>query len=474
MKSGKLLLVICGKAAAVLVFAAMLGGCPWLMPPGISEVSDLLVTPGEMHLEVSWSNPAEPGFSHVLIDYKRVDSAEFTPYAEAATASGTVLYPLEAGTAWKVRVRTVYGDGRISDGVSAEAIPTADIDPPDVTDLTVTPGASSLIISWTDPDVVDYDHVEIWYGVSPDISNLFAGTAAAAGTEIDGLVPGTLYALMVKVKDAAGNGSPGVGDSGTPLEYAPTIYAVGDTGPAGGNIFYVDAAEANGWRYLEAAPISWRYSTNHTFVWATSGYAGTVVTTTDTIASGEANTAAIIATLGDGLNFAAHVCADLTYSGFNDWFLPSMVQLEAIYDNLHAVAAPTGSFDDDPYWSSIQDAVVNNNYAYALDFSDGAQVRTYKANARNVRPVRAFTFDEMVSAPVIAVADGAGGTKEVTITCSTPDSAIYYTTDGSEPSEATGIPYTAPFSLSAAATVKALAVRGGWDDSVIIQEIVTF
>lgn len=56
------------------------------------------------------------------------------------------------------------------------------------------------------------------------------------------------------------------------------------------------------------------------------------------------------------------------------------------------------------------------------------------------------------------------GTQTVTITCSTPSSTIYYTTNGSTPS--TGSPvYTSPLTVSASQTIQAIATAAGFTQS---------
>jgi ketol-acid reductoisomerase len=52
----------------------------------------------------------------------------------------------------------------------------------------------------------------------------------------------------------------------------------------------------------------------------------------------------------------------------------------------------------------------------------------------------------------------------VSITCSTPGAVIYYTTDGSTPTTASPI-YTSAFTLTASATVKAMALATGYTQS---------
>src|SRR5690606_39031440 len=71
------------------------------------------------------------------------------------------------------------------------------------------------------------------------------------------------------------------------------------------------------------------------------------------------------------------------------------------------------------------------------------------------------------SAPQIAPLDRStfAGSTEVTIS-GAGDAPVYYTTDGSIPTSATGTRYTGPFTLSASATVKAVASAGGADSAV--------
>ena len=74
---------------------------------------------------------------------------------------------------------------------------------------------------------------------------------------------------------------------------------------------------------------------------------------------------------------------------------------------------------------------------------------------------------QTVATPEFNVASGAvdGGT-EVTITCATEGAKIYYTTDGSDPT-ASSTEYTAAISVTAAVTLKAIAVKDGMNDSAV-------
>ena len=78
-----------------------------------------------------------------------------------------------------------------------------------------------------------------------------------------------------------------------------------------------------------------------------------------------------------------------------------------------------------------------------------------------------YTIKGTVATPAFSVASGEidRGT-EVTITCATEGAKIYYTTDGSEPT-ASSTEYTAAISVTAAVTLKAIAVKSGMNDSAV-------
>ena len=82
-------------------------------------------------------------------------------------------------------------------------------------------------------------------------------------------------------------------------------------------------------------------------------------------------------------------------------------------------------------------------------------------------PVMETAVMETVETPEFSVASGAvnSGT-EVTITCATEGAKIYYTTDGSEPTTSS-TEYTAAISVTAAVTLKAIAVKSGMNDSAV-------
>ncbi len=157
------------------------------------------------------------------------------------------------------------------------------------------------------------------------------------------------------------------------------VYSVGDTGPAGGTVFYDKGDYINDWRYLEAA--SSDQAT--TYAW---GGSGTAIGGTGTgIGSGEANTAAIVAALQDngGTVYAAKICDELNEGGFTDWFLPSKDELAELYDQKTTV----GGFSSSDYWSSSE---YDSTNAWRQTFASGYQIGIYRGLDYRVRAVRAF------------------------------------------------------------------------------------
>ena len=59
------------------------------------------------------------------------------------------------------------------------------------------------------------------------------------------------------------------------------------------------------------------------------------------------------------------------------------------------------------------------------------------------------------------------GTQSVTITCDTVDAKIYYTTNGTDPTTASGIEYKNALTLTSTTTLKAIAVKADMNDSAI-------
>jgi len=154
-------------------------------------------------------------------------------------------------------------------------------------------------------------------------------------------------------------------------------YSIGDTGPAGGKVFYDKGSVTSGWRYLEVA--SSDQSTDNR--WYNGSYVTTGATTT-AIGAGEANTATIVSVQGAG-SYAASLCANLSLGGYDDWFLPSRDELNAMYGQVGII----GGFASGYYWSSSE---YGSNDAWYQDFGNGYQGGYVKYGTIQVRAIRAF------------------------------------------------------------------------------------
>ena len=182
----------------------------------------------------------------------------------------------------------------------------------------------------------------------------------------------------------AASSSGGGGDSVT--------YRVGDVGPGGGTVFYVDMARAAGSQFWEVGSYLGLKD------WGCTGT--NIVGTGTTIGTGEANTVAITTNCGTA-DIAASV-ASARAGGYSDWFLPSMDELNQLckYARTQSTAVAdqavlcnfTGAFRSGfvggNYWSSTQYDADEAWYQY---LNGGVQRGAPKFNdPLGVLPVRTF------------------------------------------------------------------------------------
>ena len=162
--------------------------------------------------------------------------------------------------------------------------------------------------------------------------------------------------------------------------------ALGDIGPGGGTIFYVNLNREAGSRYFEAACAGWRNYCDGTTADPLAGwgcgkrYVGSAGETE--IGLGEENTAIIVAQCVDA-GTAAKLAARYSRNTVDDWFLPSRDELFELYRRRASVGGLTFPY----YWSSSE--TTNWRSAYYLDYYFGIQASS-KGSLRYVRPIRSF------------------------------------------------------------------------------------
>lgn len=163
------------------------------------------------------------------------------------------------------------------------------------------------------------------------------------------IVSGKMMDLWIIKRDEEGNPGkvPKIDESGNIVKgleekTLKKIYALRDTGPAGGHIFYDKGSYSDGWRYLEAAPMSteaekqWG-SYYQAYILKTewnkkqwSSYETLMRGTGTGIGTGQSNTTIIIIVMtwlnrtnsNSETDNAAQLCYDLTEGGYSDWFYP--------------------------------------------------------------------------------------------------------------------------------------------------------
>ena len=264
-------------------------------------------------------------------------------------------------------------------------------------------------------------------------------TVPASSCIVTGLTNGTAYTFKTTATNSAGTS--GLSSASASVSPEP-VYAVGDTGPGGGVVFYVQASGGTftstgsdcgtACKYLEAAPSD----QSSGIVWATTAafcynsgsttetnscqsnsiYSGDSTaqaasrTAATAIGKGMANTNQIHARLttagGAATNtYAAGIAYAYVNNGKTDWHLPSKDELNQMCKWQRGVAwtsdatvctggtlnsatwGATG-FSSGSYWSSSEwTAVVS---AWRQSFDGGVQGSGLRYNPYSVRPVRAF------------------------------------------------------------------------------------
>jgi hypothetical protein len=167
---------------------------------------------------------------------------------------------------------------------------------------------------------------------------------------------------------------------------------VGNTGPGGGKVFFVQTPTAAApWRYLEVAPNTWSGgSSDPSMTWCSntstrlaslSDGSTTTTVTSEEIGSGSRNTKVMLAGCTYG---AANMAASYNGGGKNDWFLPSSLELKEL-----DLAGSIVGIVVNNHWSSSE---LSYQPAYAwYQIAGGApQNSGFKTQNKSVRPVRAF------------------------------------------------------------------------------------
>ena len=172
-------------------------------------------------------------------------------------------------------------------------------------------------------------------------------------------------------------------------------YQIGDVGPAGGKIFYIDETNKFDWNYLECNTDPVGIGTYIFGFYRPNGTNNEVVGTDTAIGTGEANTKALVEKMGDTAytnytgkettdSYAAKVAYDYEKNGYDDWFLPSKDELSEIYKNKAVVGLRNRYF--------LSSSEFSERLVWGHDFSNGDQDNDYGRDGTiyYICPIRAF------------------------------------------------------------------------------------
>lgn len=178
----------------------------------------------------------------------------------------------------------------------------------------------------------------------------------------------------------------GVSETPTGMNVSSSAYAegsydrewkVGEPGPAGGIIVYDKGFASDGWRYLEIATedLPGTYTAIKSARMITSMEAG----------SGPSNTEALLRATKNVSGTAVLACAEYESGGYDDWFLPSKGDWDAVYDTMYSdKRLNTGK---NSYWSS---SLMNTSFTYGFSYKTKKSFTDTYTKKYRVRPMRQF------------------------------------------------------------------------------------
>jgi hypothetical protein len=231
---------------------------------------------------------------------------------------------------------------------------------------------SNGVMNWTDPMTINaLQGIQGVPGVDGDDGN--DGIDGVDGVDGQGGITNAGTGISVT----------GAGTSVSPYVVSTSTcgLSIGDT-TQGGIIFYLDPSGCHG---LVCALTDQSSGT----AWYNVSYIDTRAYGSG-LFEGKYNTKMINWEQG-GSTSASAICAAYTVGSFNDWYLPSIEELNKMYLNIGQGNAlglgNIGGFANNYYWSSTEFAT---NGAWRQDFSFGVQNVSIKSYNYVVRAVRAF------------------------------------------------------------------------------------
>ena len=160
---------------------------------------------------------------------------------------------------------------------------------------------------------------------------------------------------------------------------------------------------------------------------------------------------------------------ELSYDGGVDYCLFDVEEDKVGEHSLYGAPAFVDAADGD-YRLALASPAVGSGETYAgigNDLNDAA--------FSDPPSMGCYEYGELAAKPAFDVASGTAfhPTMNVTLICATAGATIYYTTDGSRPTD-TSTPYTGPIEVSATTTIKARAYAAGLGPSAVATATYTY
>lgn len=415
--------------------------------PGVPRIVSVIV--GDSRATILW-DPPESAKEFPVISYTasatalRDDSLSTRAFRESslecttASTSCTVT-GLTNGTSYTFTVTATTSAGTSAESAASDPVtPSVTPTPPGApTGVSATAGNARVTVSWTAPTNVGGSAITGYTATSsPGGKTCETGTLTCV---INGLTNGTPYTFTVTATNTVGTSAASDPSTAvTPILSCATggDCSLGDIGPGGGLVFFIDLTRPEGSRYFEMAPknavldestsgIAWITGANTCYAIDSSTadqncqennlYSGTEVEQAAStnlatgIGMGSANTAAIVARMDAGsvasTAYAAGLAKNYRGGGLTDWFMPSRDEINAMCNySRNPTNPPTGicigsqdvTFGEESaygfalkkYWSSSQ---FRAGSAWSPKFADGGGYgNAPKSSNQQVRPIRSF------------------------------------------------------------------------------------
>jgi len=343
---------------------------------------------GNAQATVPFTAPSSNGGS-AITSYTATSSPGNITGTLSQAGSGTITVTgLTNGTSYTFTVTATNAIGTsLASSASNSVVPVTIPDAPTIGTAVATSDAQATV-PFTAPSsnggsaITSYTATSNPGGITGTISQSGSGDIT-----VTGLTNGTSYTFTVTATNAIGTSvASEASNSVTPLSSIGNFYQ-------GGVVFYIFVDGDSG--YIEGE--------THGLIAAvqdqSSGirwYYGSTGATGSAVGTGSANTDEIISYFsGTGTtetSYAAGLARAYDGGGYNDWFLPSKVELNEMYTNkttINTTAALNGGsdFSTSYYWSSTE---AYSSRAWRQGFTSGGQDTKDKDNTYYVRAVRAF------------------------------------------------------------------------------------